>query len=75
MKNDSVKQKAVETSLQKYGCEYPMQNKDVVKNFKQSFECKYGVDNPMKVDRFADKMRKSMQITKGKNGTASCSSG
>ena len=45
-KLDVIKQKKINTSIQKYGTEYPWQNIKIKLKYKQLFLNKYGVSNP-----------------------------
>lgn len=40
------------TCLEKFGCEYPLQNLNIKNNLKLFFSYKYGVDHPSKLEEF-----------------------
>lgn len=42
-------------NLEKYGCEHPMQNKDVQAKHRQTMRTKYGVDSPLQSKEIKDK--------------------
>ena len=48
------------TNLEKYGAEYPMQNKDIQKKTIQTNLEKYGVENPSQSNIIKDKKRKTI---------------
>ena len=45
------------TNILKYGCEHPMQSKQVQENLKQSIINKYGVDNAFKSEEIKNKIK------------------
>ena len=51
--------KTISTNLKRYGVEYPIQNKDIKNKLKKYFMLEYGVDHPMMLDVYADKMRQT----------------
>lgn len=51
---------------QKYGCDHPMQNKDVIAHHKQAMLEKYGVDSPLKSDEIK---QRAIQTNRDKFGT------
>ena len=51
---------------QKYGCDHPMQNKDVVAHHKQAMIDKYGVDSPLRSDEIK---QRAIQTNRDKFGT------
>lgn len=54
-----------QVNLNKFGCEYPAQNKEIFEKQKKTMMKKYGVENPMESQFFVDKIAE----TKMKNGT------
>ncbi len=60
MKVKSIRDGAVRTNLEKYGCANPIQNELINKKRIDTLNSKYGVDNPMKVKEFARKQYNSM---------------
>ena len=55
--SDDTKQKRIKTNIKKFGCENPMQNKDIQKIFKSNVLEKYGVDNISKLDSIKEKVK------------------
>lgn len=54
-----VKEKAMRTSLKRYGTIYPMQNEQVKEHLYNSFEKKYGTKHPACLDSFKEKVRQT----------------
>lgn len=51
---------------QKYGCDHPMQNKDVISHHKQAMLDKYGVDSPLKSNEIK---QRAINTNRNKFGT------
>lgn len=56
---EETKKKVKNTMLQKYGVEYPCQNKEIKEKVKNTNIKKYGVDNPIKAPEIKNKIRKT----------------
>ena len=54
---EKVKEKIIETNLEKYGCENPQQNKEIKEKTEQTCLEKYGVDNPSKNKDIINKIK------------------
>lgn len=59
------KEQTRRNNIIKYGCEHPMQNKDVQMHHKQSMLDKYGVDSPLKSDEIK---QRAIQTNRDKFG-------
>ena len=55
--SDDIKQKRIKTNIKKFGCENPMQNKDIQKIYISNILEKYGVDNISKLDSIKEKIK------------------
>lgn len=62
---ETVERKKHESSMSKYGVIHPMQNKNVIENYRQSSLKKYGETNPMKVKSVQDKVNQTNLNTYG----------
>lgn len=51
-----IQDKIKATNLKRYGTEYSLQNKDVIKKRKKTLLIKYGVDNPLKSEQIKEKV-------------------
>lgn len=56
-----TKELTKQKNLEKYGCEHPMQNKQVQQNHKQSMIEKYGVESPLQSESIKNKCKETMQ--------------
>jgi len=51
-----------ETCIEKYGVEFPMQSKDIIKKRKENNLKKYGVDEPAKLKEISDKAKRTKKL-------------
>ena len=58
---EEVKDKIKDTNLERYSCEYPMQNKEIQDKARDTCREKYGVDNPSKAQEIKDKKKNTCQ--------------
>ena len=59
---EEVKEKSKQTNLEHYGCEYPMQNKEIQDKIKATLKEKYGenITNPFQVESVKEKSKQTM---------------
>ena len=54
IKLDSVKQKTIQTNLERYDCEHPLQDEVIYQKHIQTIQNKYGVDNVGQIKKNAN---------------------
>lgn len=59
-KNKDWLKKRDETNIKKYGVKSPLENKQILQNYKNSIKNKYGVENPFQFKEFRDKADKTI---------------
>lgn len=64
---ECTKEKMRRNSLEKYGTEHPMQNKEVQDNFKRSMKEKYGVEHALQIASISHKQQESAFKTNMEN--------